>query len=266
MAGAAAVQALARSGREAGDVDLIVVATSTALQRMPSVAAQVAADLHMTAPAAFDLNAACSGFCYALSTVDQAIRTGSARLAVVVGVDKMSDFLDWADPSSAVIFGDGAGACVVEASVPDIPAGIGPVVWGSVPDQFGKIVLDTAAADGPRPLFRQEGRAVFRWATTELAPFARLACERAGVQPSELGALVTHQANVRIVHAIARQLGVADAVVATDVVESGNTSAASIPTALSKLIDRGEVAAGSPVLLFGFGAGLAYAGQVIRCP
>ena len=120
--------------------------------------------------------------------------------------------------------------------------------------------------DGPKPLFRQEGQAVFRWASTALAPIALRACERAGVAPAELGGIVTHQANLRIINAIASKIGATDAVLATDVVESGNTSAASIPLALSKLIEQRRIAAGSAVLLFGFGAGLSYAGQVIRCP
>lgn len=107
---------------------------------------------------------------------------------------------------------------------------------------------------------------MFRWATTELAPIARTACDRAGVDPRELGGIVTHQANVRIIAALARAIGAPDTIVATDVTESGNTSAASVPLALSKLLQHREVPAGAPVLLFGFGAGLTYAGQVITCP
>jgi 3-oxoacyl-[acyl-carrier-protein] synthase-3 len=112
----------------------------------------------------------------------------------------------------------------------------------------------------------QEGQSVFRWATTELAPLALQACERAGVEPTEIAAFVAHQANVRIIDGIARRLRMPQAIIVKDIVESGNTSAASVPLALSKLVERREVPAGAPVLLFGFGGGLTYAGQVIRCP
>jgi 3-oxoacyl-[acyl-carrier-protein] synthase III len=266
MASAAAAKALSESGLDAAGVDLVVVATCTAVDRMPNVAARVAERIGIAAPGVFDLNAACSGFSTALATADHAIRAGASNRAIVVGVDKMSDFLDWQDRSSAVIFGDGAGAAVVEATPAGTAPGIGPVVWGSDPANAGRITMAADGPDGPKPLFRQEGQAVFRWATTALAPIAVQACERAGVAPGELGGIVMHQANLRIINAIARKIGAADAVLATDVVESGNTSAASIPLALSKLIEKGKIAAGLPVLLFGFGAGLSYAGQVIRCP
>ncbi|HEX3782579.1 MAG TPA: beta-ketoacyl-ACP synthase 3 [Pseudonocardiaceae bacterium] len=266
MAAAAAAKALSESGFEAATIDLVVVATCTSVDRMPSVAARVAERIGATTPGIFDLNAACSGFSTALATADHAIRAGAASRAIVVGVDKMSDFLDWNDRSSAVIFGDGAGAAVVEAAPDDAAPGIGPVVWGSDPANADRITMAADSADGPKPLFRQEGQSVFRWATTTLAPVARLACERAGVAPSDLGGIVTHQANLRIINAIAGKIGATDAVLATDVVESGNTSAASIPLALSKLIEQRSILAGAEVLLFGFGAGLSYAGQVIRCP
>ncbi|UOZ07002.1 beta-ketoacyl-ACP synthase 3 [Amycolatopsis sp. WQ 127309] len=266
LAAAAATAALARSGLAAEDVDLVVVATCTAFERMPNIACRVAERLSITAPAAFDLNAACSGFSCALATADHAIRAGSARRAIVVGADKMSDFVDWADRTTCVIFGDGAAAAVVEAAPPGEPGGIGPVVWGSAPEKGSLITLETDKPNVLPALFRQQGPAVFRWATTELAPVAREACRRAGVDPAELNGVVTHQANLRIIRALARGIGAPDAVVATDLVESGNTSAASIPLALSKLIEKQSIVRGDRVLLFGFGAGLTYAGQVVTCP
>ncbi|WP_018223098.1 beta-ketoacyl-ACP synthase III [Salinispora pacifica] len=261
MAAAAAGKALAGSGLTAADIDLVVVATCTAVDRSPNVASRVAARLGITAPGAFDLNTACSGFAYALGTVDHAVRAGAARNAIVIGAEKLSDFTDWTDRSTCIIFGDGAGAAVVTATGADEPAGIGPVVWGSVPERG-----DAVRIEGWRPYVRQEGQAVFRWATTALAPLALQACERAGVAPSELAAFVPHQANTRIIDGIVKRLGIPQAIVAKDLVESGNTSAASIPLALSKLVERREVPSGAPVLLFGFGGGLTYAGQVIRCP
>lgn len=264
MATAAAADALRRSGRSAAEIDLVIVATCTAFDRMPSVAAQVADRLGIPEPATFDLNAACSGFPYALANADHAIRAGANHRALVIGVDKMSDFLDWTDRSTCVIFGDGAGAAIVEAA--DAPGGIGPVVWGSNPAKSSCITLQSPGPHGLPATFRQDGQAVFRWATTELAPIARTVCARAGVDPQDLGGIVTHQANVRIITALARKIGAPDAVVATDLTESGNTSAASIPLALSKLVGQRAIPQGAPVLLFGFGAGLTYAGQVVTCP
>ncbi|MFF2012626.1 beta-ketoacyl-ACP synthase 3 [Streptomyces sp. NPDC058195] len=266
MAASAAAKAVARAGADAADIDLVIVATCTAVDRMPSIAARVARHLEIPGAGVFDLNAACAGFSYALASADLAVRGGSSRTALVVGVDKMSDFLDWQDRSSCVIFGDGAGAAVVTAVDAARPGGIGPVVWGSQPQRGSAITLGTTGPAGPPALFRQDGHVVYRWAVTSLAPVAREACERAGIAPSELAAVVTHQANLRIIEAVTRQLGAAGALVARDVVDSGNTSAASVPLALSKLVERGEVPSGAPVLLLGFGAGLSYAAQVVGCP
>ena len=261
MASAAAEKALANSGLSAADIDLVVVATCTSVDRCPNVATRVSAYLGIEAPAAMDLNTACSGFSYALATADHAIRAGAARNAIVVGAEKLSDVTDWTDRSTCIIFGDGAGAAVVSATAEGEPSGIGPVVWGSAPDK-----KDTIKIEGWRPYIWQEGQAVFRWATTAIAPLALQACQRAGVEPGELGAFVSHQANARIIDGIAKRLNLEHAVIAKDIVESGNTSAASIPLALSKLVERREVPAGAPGLLMGFGGGLTYAGQVIRCP
>jgi 3-oxoacyl-[acyl-carrier-protein] synthase-3 len=261
MAAAAAGKALANSGLTAADIDLVVVATCTAIDRSPNVACRVAAKLGINAPGAYDINTACSGFSYALGTVDHALRAGAARNAIVIGAEKLSDFTDWTDRSTCIIFGDGAGAAVVTATPEGEPSGIGPVVWGSVPEKS-----DAVRIEGWRPYIKQEGQTVFRWATTALAPLALQACERAGFAPEEIAAFVPHQANGRIIDGIAKRLGIPNAVIAKDIVESGNTSAASVPLALSKLVERREVPSGAPVLLFGFGGGLTYAGQVIRCP
>jgi 3-oxoacyl-[acyl-carrier-protein] synthase III len=262
LAEQAAQKALAASGVEPSSIDLVAVATCTALVRSPSTAAAVAARLGIPRPAAYDINTACSGFSYALATADHALRAGAASRALVIGAEKMSDIVDWTDRSTCVIFGDGAGAAVVEAVSESAAApGIGPVVWGSEPDKG-----DAVSIDGWHPTIRQQGQTVFRWATTKIAPIAREACDRAGVDPRELAGFVSHQANLRIIEAIAAKLGAPQAVVARDVIDSGNTSAASIPLALSKLVERGELASGAPVLLFGFGGGLAYAGQVVRVP
>ncbi len=261
MASAAAEKALAGSGLTAGDIDFVVVATCSSVDRCPNVATRVANRLGITAPGALDVNTACSGFSYALATADHAVRAGASRNALVIGAEKLSDFTDWTDRSTAIIFGDGAGAAVVTATADDEPTGIGPVVWGSAPEKG-----DAVRIEGWRPYIQQEGQAVFRWATTAIAPLALQACERAGVATSDIAAFVSHQANARIIDGIAKRLKLANAVIAKDIVESGNTSAASVPLALSKLVERREVPSGAPVLLFGFGGGLTYAGQVVRCP
>lgn len=262
MATFAAEKALAASGLAAADIDMVVVATCSAIDRCPNVATSVAARLGIKAPAAFDLNTACSGFSYALGTADHAIKAGASRNALVIGAEKLSDVVDWSDRTTAVLFADGAGAAVVSAVAEGEQAQIGPVLWGSAPDKG-----DALTIAGWQPYIKQTGQVVFRWATTELAPFAAEVCKRAGIAPSELAAFVPHQANTRIIDGIVKRLGLSpDAIVAKDLVESGNTSAASVPLALSKLIERREVPSGAPVLLFGFGGGLTYAGQVVHCP
>ncbi|NUR24344.1 MAG: ketoacyl-ACP synthase III [Catenulispora sp.] len=259
MAAIAAEKALAGSGLHADDIDLVIVATCSSADRSPNVACRVAMKLGLGTPAAFDVNTACSGFSYALALADQAIGAGAARHAIVIGAEKLSEITDWTDRSTCVIFGDGAGAAVVSRTADGEEPGISPVVWGSAPG-------DAIRIESWRPYITQEGQAVFRWATTAIPPLAREVCEKAGYEPADIAAFVPHQANLRIIEPVARKLGVVNAVIARDIVESGNTSAASIPLALSKMVERGEIKAGSPVLLIGFGGGLTYAGQVVRCP
>ncbi|MFE9116323.1 beta-ketoacyl-ACP synthase III [Streptomyces sp. NPDC007172] len=258
LAAHAGAKALAGAGLTPADIDLVLVATSTAIDRSPNTAARVATRLGMGSPAVLDLNVVCAGFTHALATADSLVRTGTAQRALVIGADKMTAVTDWSDRSTCVLVGDGAGAAVVEASEEAL---IGPVLWGSVPEMGHAVRIE-----GTPPVFAQEGQSVYRWATTQLPPIARQVCERAGLTPEDLAAVVLHQANLRIIEPVARKIGAVNAVIARDVVESGNTSAASIPMALSKLVERGEITTGDPVLLFGFGGNLSYAGQVVRCP
>ncbi|MGA5504920.1 beta-ketoacyl-ACP synthase III [Streptomyces umbrinus] len=258
LAAHAAAKALAAAGLAPDDIDFVLVATSTAVDKSPNMAARVAARLGIPSPAAMDVNVVCAGFTHALATADHAVRAGAATRVLVIGADKMSDVADWTDRTTCVLVGDGAGAAVVEAAE---DAGIGPVLWGSVPEMGHAVRIE-----GTPSRFAQEGQSVYRWATTKLPSLARAACERAGLTPEELAAVVLHQANLRIIEPLAAKIGAVNAVVARDVTESGNTSAASIPIALSKLVERGEISTGDPVLLFGFGGNLSYAGQVIRCP
>ena len=260
MSTAAGGKALAASGLSPADIDLVIVATCSTILPMPSVAAMTASRLGISAPGAFDLNAACAGFCYALGTAADLVRGGSARNALVIGAEKMSDWVDWDDRSTCIIFADGAGAAVV-TSAGDDPSGIGPIVWGSAGDQGHKIQVT-----GRTGAIVQDGQAVFRWATTAMIPVALEACERAGIKPSDLSAFIPHQANLRIIEAIARKLGIPREKVADDIVHAGNTSSASIPLALARMAEQGRLESGTPALLIGFGAGLSYAAQVITLP
>ncbi|MFI0086811.1 beta-ketoacyl-ACP synthase III [Streptomyces bobili] len=261
LAAHAAAKALAAAGLTPQDVDLVLVATSTAVNRSPNMAARVSARLGIPGPAAIDVNVVCAGFTHALATADHTIRAGAATRALVIGADKMSEVADWTDRTTCVLVGDGAGAAVVEACPVGAEPGIGPVLWGSVPEMGNAVRIE-----GQPARFAQEGQSVYRWATTRLPPLAREACERAGLAPEDLAAVVLHQANLRIIEPLAAKIGAVNAVVARDVTESGNTSAASIPLAFSKLVEQGAITSGDPVLLFGFGGNLSYAGQVVRCP
>jgi 3-oxoacyl-[acyl-carrier-protein] synthase-3 len=225
---------------------------------VPAAAPQLAARLGIQAPGAYDISSGCSGFVYSLGAASAAIHAGQARNVLVVASERFSGWLDMADRSTCIILGDGAGAVVVG---PSDHVGTGPIVWGSEGAEFDSIAIDAESR-----FFRQEGQAVYRWATGQMAPVALEACRRAGVEPSELAAFVPHQANLRIIEILAKRLGATNAIIARDIVTSGNTSAASIPLAMSRMAERGEIPSGAPVLLLGFGSGLAYAAQVVLAP
>ena len=261
MAEAAGAKALAASGLEPSAVDLVIVATCSTESPMPNVAATVASRLGIPAPGAYDLNAACAGFCYGIGSASDAVHAGSARNVLVIGAEKMTSWVDQHDRSTCIIFADGAGAAVVGPSGPGEPTGIGPVVWGSAGDQAHKITIE-----GRNGSLHQDGQAVFRWATTAMAPVALEACRRAGVTPADITAFIPHQANLRIIESIARKLGIPREFVADDIITAGNTSSASIPLALARMAEQGRLQPGKPALLLAFGAGLSYASQVVTVP
>lgn len=255
----AAAKAMAEAGVTGSDVDLLVLATCSMRNPIPGGAARIASAVGAAGVGAFDLNAACGGFSYALSVAADAVRSGSANKVVVVGSEKLSDWIDWTDRGTCILFGDGAAAVVVE---PAPEMGIGPVAWGSDGDGHDLV----GVPDGDWAI-RMDGQAVFRWATTQLAPVARKACELAGITIEDLAAFVPHQANSRIVDALARALRLPPSVVvAHDIADTGNTSSASVPLALSQLVSSGQLKSGDLALLLAFGAGLTYAGQVVRVP
>ncbi len=260
MAFKAAQDVLDKAGMSAADIDTVIVATCSALDRSPNMAARVANRLGMdNNPATIDVNTACSGFPHALAMAQHAILAGSSRTALVIGAEKLTDVTDFTDRTTCVLTADGAGAVIVTAAEDNQ---ISPVLWGSMPQMGDAVRIERDNDDK----FAQNGQAVFKWTISELPRIAAEVLEKAGVAPSELGAIVLHQANLRIIEPLARKLGADNAVVATDVTESGNTSAASIPLALSKLMESDPLPSGTPILLFAFGGGLSYAGQVIQAP
>nr|WP_208384063.1 beta-ketoacyl-ACP synthase III [Modestobacter marinus] len=259
MSIAAGGKALAASGLAPDQIDLVIVASASLTAPIPGIGPQVAHRLGIPRPGAFDLNAGCAGFCYALGVANDAIRSGEATNVLVVGVERLSDVTDQTDRSTAVIFADGAGAAVLGPS--DEP-GIGPVAWGSDGDQY--TAIEIAAG---RSTMTMAGQTVYRWATTKLTQTLIEAMEKAGVTAADIDVFAPHQANLRIIESMAKKLGFGeDTVIARDIVQSGNTSAASVPLALTALLESGEAKSGDLALVLGYGAGLTFAGQVMRLP
>src|SRR3954467_5603977 len=224
MAVAAGGKAIAASGLSPDEIDLVILASASLRAPIPGIGPQVAHRLGIPRPGAFDLNAGCAGVCYALGVASDAIRSGDARNVLVVGVERLTDVTDMTDRTTAVIFADGAGAAVVGAS--DEP-GIGPVAWGSDGDQHNAIEIAAGSST-----MTMAGQAVYRWATTKLTETLVHAMDRAGVTAADIDVFAPHQANLRIVESMAKKLGFGpDTVIARDIVQSGNTSAASISLA-----------------------------------
>lgn len=253
----AAGKAIAEAALAPDEIDLVITATCSANTRPGrTLGEQVAEQLDLRARV-MDVNAACAGFSYALAAADAEVRSGEAHHVLILAAEEMSRIVDPADLATSIIFGDAAAAAVVSAS--DEP-GIGPAIWGSAGQSRDMIITQDRR-------LRMQGSEVFRWAV-EIAPrLAHAACERAGVTTRDLDVVLLHQANLRIIDAAVRHLDLRDdVVIARDVIDSGNTSAASIPLALDALRRRGDVPGDALALLAGFGAGLAYAAQVVRLP
>ncbi|MFG1951757.1 beta-ketoacyl-ACP synthase 3 [Micromonospora sp. NPDC048830] len=271
MGHAAGTKALAAGGVPVERVDCVIATTMSHLRQAPAVATRIAELLGPGADvaAAFDVNAGCAGFCYALNLARDMVCAGSAEHVLVVGVERMSDIIDPHDRGSAFLFGDGAGAVVVARSA---VSGISPVVWGSESERGSAIAQprpwsDLHDPDAQFPYLQLEGPTVFRWAVTRMRKVAEAALAAAGIGVDELAAFVPHQANMRITDALVDGLALPPSVlVARDVAELGNTAAASVPMALDRLVSRAPEVSGDLALLLGFGAGLLYAGQVVRLP
>ncbi|MGP3922400.1 beta-ketoacyl-ACP synthase III [Streptomyces sp. 8N616] len=270
MATSAAEKALASAGIGADQLGTVIVATITSMEQMPAVAVEVAHRLGASQAAAFDVSAACAGFCHAVALASDLVRMGRSHHVLVIGAERMTDILDHSDRDTAFLFADGAGAVVVG---PSQEPGIGPVVWRADGSRNAALKMTSPWHDGTgerpeaRPAITMSGWKVYRWATSELIPATRRMLELAGVTVDQLDAFIPHQANMLITDFVVDQLGLTErTAVARDIVTSGNSSAASIPLAMEELLAGGRAPSGGLALLVGFGAGLVYAGQVVRLP
>lgn len=265
----AAKEAIERSGIDLETLDAIIVSTISFPYPTPSLATLLAGELGRPDVIAYDISAACAGFAYGIGQADSLIRSGAARNVLVIGAEKLSDFVSPTDRSISFLLGDGAGAAVVGPS--DVPK-IGPTVWGSDGENWDTIRMTGSSIDfrdgkAEWPTLEQDGRTVFRWAVWHTAKKIREMLERSGIGIENIDVFVPHQANMRIIDELAKQLKLPeDVVVGRDIAETGNTSAASIPLATHRLIEEGSAKSGDVLVQFGFGAGLAYAGQVLVLP
>lgn len=263
-------RALTSAGLDGADVDVVIVATSTNFRQTPSCAPTVAVALGARGVAAFDMATGCAGFGYALGVAADLLRGRTVNTALVIGSEVLSATIDMADRSNCFIFGDGAGAVVIG----ETPAhGVGSTVWGSDGENCDAIRQDidwisyTEQPDGPRPYLRMDGNAVFRWAAYEMSGVGKRAIAAAGLQSHDIDVFIPHQANSRINALIAKSLELRpDVVVANDIENAGNTSAASIPLAMEQLLSAGAAKSGDLALLLGYGSGLSYAASVVVLP
>ncbi|QHY95328.1 3-oxoacyl-[acyl-carrier-protein] synthase 3 [Streptomyces sp. S4.7] len=263
-------KAIADAGITPEQIGGVIVSTVSHFKQTPAVATEIADRIGAGKPAAFDISAGCAGFGYGLTLAKGMVVEGSAQYVLVIGVERLSDLTDLEDRATAFLFGDGAGAVVVG---PSQEPQIGPTVWGSEGDKSNTI-MQTVPWDAYRngtverfPALTQEGQAVFRWAVFEMAKIAQQALDAAGITSADLDVFIPHQANMRIIDSMVKTLKLPEHVtVARDVETTGNTSAASIPLAMERLLATGQAKSGDTALVIGFGAGLVYAATVVTLP
>jgi 3-oxoacyl-[acyl-carrier-protein] synthase-3 len=270
LAERAAKEAQERSGVSPSDIGAVIVATISNPVQTPSLASLLAHRIGVAPAAAYDISAACAGYTYGIAQADALIRSGAASYVLVVGAEKLSELVEPTDRSISFLLGDGAGAAVVG---PSDAIGIGPTVWGSDGSKWDAVGMNKPLRaafedrEGGYPTLRQDGQTVFRWAVWEMAKVAKEALEVSGVSAEELTAFVPHQANMRIIDELAKQLGLPETVlIARDIETTGNTSAASIPLAMHRLLEEHPEASGGLALQIGFGAGLVFGAQVVTLP
>ena len=266
----AAIQAMAKAGVTGADVDLVIVTTITPEFSFPATASLIQHAIGANRAGAFDLNAGCTGFVYGMAVARGMIESSIHRTVLLVGSDTLSRVLDWTDRSTCVLFGDGAGAVVMQASE---SGGVLGVTLGS--DGSGAELLCLPAGGSRNPatdatiregqhFLKMNGREVYRFAVNVMVRAAREACEMAGFAPSDVDLFIPHQANIRIIRSAADSLGVPDDRVFTNVDRYGNTSAGSVPIALCEAIQEGRLKPGDKLVLVGFGAGLTWAGVAME--
>ena len=269
LAVAASKEAIAKSGVDPNEIGAVILATISFPYQTPSGASLLSELVGAHDAAAYDISAACAGYCYGIAQADALVRSGLCKYVLVVGAEKLSDFISPTDRTISFLLGDGAGAAIVGAS--DHP-GISKTIWGADGSSWDKVgmtgsILDFRDGKTPWPTLTQEGQTVFRWAVWEMSKVAKQALDAAGIEASDLSALVMHQANLRIIDEFAKQMKLPDTVViAKDIVETGNTSAASVPLAMHRILEEKKVASGGFALQIGFGAGLTFAAQVVELP
>ena len=267
----AALQALERSGLEPTDIDIIVCATTTPDQIMPSTGALIQAEIGATNAAGMDVFAACSGFLYGLTMVESMIKTGQIKHALVIGAEVLTKYVDYTDRGTCVIFGDGAGAAVVGS----VPEGKGILATkinsdGRYAEQLyapgGGTKMGTThqTIDDGEHFFKMKGNELFKVAVRSMADISAEMVEKAGYTVDDIDLVIPHQANQRITDAVASRLGVPEEKVYSNIAEMGNTSSASIPIAMDECIQSGRIHEGSLVLLTAFGGGVTWGGTVIR--
>ncbi|MEY4313034.1 MAG: hypothetical protein RLZZ319_543 [Actinomycetota bacterium] len=270
LATSAAQEAIRKAGIEPSEIGAVIIATISNEVQTPSMAALVADRVGATPAAAYDISAACAGFCYGLAQADALVRAGAARFVLVIGAEKLSLLAKPTDRTISFLLGDGAGAVIVGPA--DEP-GISASIWGSDGGKWDAVGMDTTirsaveSREGELPTLRQDGQTVFRWAVWEMAKVAQQALDAAGITSYDLAAFIPHQANMRIINEFAKQLNVPDhVVIARDIETTGNTSAASIPLAMHRVLEEHPEVSGGYALTIGFGAGLVYAAQIVRLP
>ena len=263
----AALVALADAGLTANDIDAIIVATSTADLTFPSAATMIQASIGMTRGFAFDVQAVCAGFVYALTTANALILARSATRVLVIGAETFSRLMDWKDRSTCVLFGDGAGALILEAAIGDgttADRGILSTDLNSDGRHQKLLYVDGGVSTGTTGYLRMEGKEIFRHAIEKLAQTAHTALDKAGLTADDVDWIVPHQANIRIIEGTARKMGVSMDRVVVTVQDHGNTSAASIPLALSVGVARGQIKQGDLIVTEAIGGGLAWGSVVLR--
>jgi 3-oxoacyl-[acyl-carrier-protein] synthase-3 len=264
----AARRALAAAGRQAADIDLIVVATTTPDLTFPATATLIQRKLEAPIGIAFDVQAVCSGFVYALGVADSFLARGMARRALVIGADTMTRLMDWTDRGTCVLFGDGAGAVVLEAETGEgstADAGVLSVILRADGTKQDLLYVDGGpSTTGTTGKLRMQGNQVFRHAVVNISEAVMAAVERAGIELADIDWFIPHQANQRILDGVAKRLGIEPSRVISTVAEHANTSAASIPLALAQGVADGRVKPGQMLLLEAMGGGLTWGAAVVR--